>query len=127
MPIDRIPPSSSLVETMRLLARDRASGNKKVVADPSQGDSTAPRPVRQTAELRQRLHDLAKGVDPTDPQALKEVRVPVLREILLWEFGSDFRQDSQFQPMVESINQALDIDPRFQQRFVQMLAGLKKA
>lgn len=130
MPTDRISPSSSLIETMRLLARDRAPragrGTKNSAIDQSENGSTSPSPVRQTAELRRRLHELARNMDTGNPQSVADMRLPVLREILLWEFGSDFRQDSQFLPMMESINQAFDIDPRFQQRFVDMLVGLKK-
>jgi hypothetical protein len=49
-----------------------------------------------------------------------------VREILLWEFGSDFRTDSQFLPMVEAIGKTLDVDPAFQQRFVELMADLRK-
>ena len=61
-----------------------------------------------------------------DPQSLADARTPVLCEILLCEFGSDFRNDSQFLPMVSAINSALDADPGLQQRFVDLMAGLQK-
>jgi hypothetical protein len=130
MPTDRISPASSLLETMRALARERAHGNRpggraagataSVAADPAQVAAATPR-----AELRQRLRTLASQVNLDDPQAVAAAREPALREILLWEFGADFRQDAQFQATVESIAKALDVEPRFQQQFTDMLKGLR--
>lgn len=132
MPTDRISPSpsSSLIETMRLLARDRSPGTSRSAGtaafESTKNGAGSPIQVRQSAELKRRLHELASKVNLDSPSSVAEMRAPILREILLWEFGSDFRQDSQFLPMVESISQAFDTEPRFQQQFVDMLAGLKK-
>jgi len=130
MPIDRISPSSSLIETMRALARDRARGTSR---DSGIADASSP-PVEPNVptphsveELRQRLHALVAQVNVEDAQSLADAREPALREILLWEFGSDFRKDSQFVPMVDAISRTLDADPRFQQRFADMVSGLQKA
>lgn len=130
MPTDRISPSSSLIETMRAIARDRAAGTqrggKAPAVDSSPGEAAAPAAAHQIGELRHRLHELMAPVDVNDAQSLADARSPALREILLWEFGSDFRKDAQFLPMVDAISSALDADPRFQQRFVELIAGLQK-
>jgi hypothetical protein len=131
MPTDRVSPSSSLIETMRAIARDSASvachGGKTHAANPSPGESSAPANARQIGQLQSRLRELARKVDIADPRSLAEARAPALREILLWEFGGDFRNDSQFLPMVDSINSALDRDPGLQQRFIDLIAGLQKS
>lgn len=131
MPTDRISPSSSLIETMRALARDRAEGMKRggkaPVVGSSPGETAATIDTRQIGELRRRLRDLAARVNIHDTQSLANARAPALREILLWEFGSDFRKDAQFLPMVDAIGSALDADPRFQQRFVELIAELRKS
>lgn len=130
MPTDRISPSSSLIETMRAVARDRAAstqrGGKAPTVGSSPDETASTTGVRQIGELRQRLRELATRVDIDDKQSLADARAPALREILLWEFGSDFRKDAQFLPMVDAVNNALDIDPRFQQRFAELIAGLQK-
>ncbi|MGS1125914.1 hypothetical protein ACVCL3_02860 [Rhodanobacter sp. UC4437_H4] len=130
MPTDRISPPSSLIETMRAMARDRASGarhgGKTHATNPSPTESSAPAHARQIGELQSRLRELARNVDIADPRSLAEARAPVLREILLWEFGSDFRNDSQFLPMVDAINSSLDRDASLQQRFAELIAGLQK-
>lgn len=129
MPIDRISSSSSLIETMRALARDRARGAGRDIGiagtDSPQMEALPPTP-HSVAELRQRLHALLAQVDVRDARSLADAREPALREILLWEFGSDFRNDSQFVPMVDAISRTLDADPRFQKRFADMVSGLQK-
>lgn len=131
MPTDRIPPSSSLIETMRAMARDRASGSrhggKTQATSPSPAEPSAPVRGRRIGELRSRLRELAREVNIADPRSLAEARAPALREILLWEFGNDFRNDSQFLPMVSAITGALDADPSLQQRFIDLMAGLQKS
>ncbi|MFC5743569.1 hypothetical protein [Dyella tabacisoli] len=130
MPTDRITPSSSLIETMRALARDRAKGpgqnNQVADAGSSPRHQAPPSATDKVSELRQRLRSLIADVDVADTQSLTHAREPVLREILLWEFGSDFRQDSQFLLMVTAIGKAFDADPGFQQRFAELVAGLQK-
>lgn len=130
MSTDRISSSPSLIETMRAIARDRTSGARRGERTPGTDSSTdetpAPASTRQAGELRLRLCELARQVNIADPHSLADARAPVLREILLWEFGSDFRSDSQFLPMVDAISGALDADPDFQQRFVELMAGLQK-
>ena len=129
MPIDRISSSSSLIETMRALARDRARGANRdsgiAGTDLPPVEPHVPTP-HSIEELRQRLHTLVAHVNVGDAQSLADAREPALREILLWEFGSDFRNDSQFVPMVDAISRTLDADPRFQKRFADMVSGLHK-
>ena len=131
MPIDRISSSSSLIETMRALARDRARGTSgdSGIAKTDSAPTKQPHipAVHSVEELRRRLHALVAHVNVADAQSLASAREPALREILLWEFGSDFRKDSQFLPMVDAIGRTLDADPRFQQRFADMVAGLQKS
>jgi hypothetical protein len=76
-------------------------------------------------DLRARLCQLFKQVNAADPTSLISAREPVLREILLWEFGSDFRQDAQFLPMVDAIGNMLDADPEFSQRFAALVITLQ--
>ncbi|GLQ92767.1 hypothetical protein [Dyella acidisoli] len=130
MSTNRISPSSSLIETLRALARGRTQEAQRNTQS-GKPDSNAPqRPVpsrHDVQALRQRLHSLAMDTDLADTQSMLQARNHVVREILLWEFGSDFRTDSQFQPMVEAIGKTLDADTAFQQRFLDLMAELRKA
>jgi hypothetical protein len=77
--------------------------------------------------LRQRLGDLTKDVNLEDMHAVLKVRESVVREVLLWEFGEEFRTDSQFSPMAEAIEKAMDATPTFQQRLVDLIVDLRKS
>ncbi|RDI99332.1 hypothetical protein DVT68_00245 [Dyella solisilvae] len=74
--------------------------------------------------LRTRLRALFKGVDSGDAQAIEERRTPVLQEILLWEFGDDFRQDAQFAPMVDALDKMLDANEGFREHFSLLVRKL---
>ncbi|MBE1162723.1 hypothetical protein [Dyella acidiphila] len=129
MSSNRITPSSSLLETLRTLARSRA---QDVQGGKSAGNTTTAQRHQVTAQhdvqvLRQRLRELADGTDLSDAQALQQTRNHLLREILLWEFGSDFRNDPQFLPMIDSIGKTFDADPALQQRFADLIADLRKS
>lgn len=75
--------------------------------------------------LRMRLGDLVRGVDPDDSAGAAALRRPVLREILLWEFGADFRQHPEFASMLETIERTMSADPRFAGRFGDLLRQLR--
>jgi hypothetical protein len=81
--------------------------------------------VKTIGDLRSKLQHVLADVDTSDEQSMHEAREPALREILLWEFGSDFRQDAQFLPIVDAVKSVLDTDPQFQERFVELVRGLK--
>lgn len=83
------------------------------------------RSVKSLDALRRRLRDTVANVNVDDASILAEARKPVLREILLWEFGSDFRKDAQFLPMVDAIAQSLEVNPDFAQRFSELVAVLR--
>jgi hypothetical protein len=129
MSTNRISPSSSLVETLRTLARERTREADRDLSTGGTGSNENPSPIEakhQAAVLRRRLRDLVTGIDYKDPESVAHVRDTAVREILLWEFGSDFRKDSQFLPMVEAIGKTLDTDPHFGQRFAELIADLQK-
>jgi hypothetical protein len=125
---NRISPSSSLLEALRALALERSQDTQRNSLagkpDPSDKQKAVTRKHDMQA-LRQRLHDLAAETDPNDAQSMTQARNHALREILLWEFGSDFRTDSQFLPMVDAISKTIDADPGLQQRFADLMADLR--
>lgn len=129
MPTDRINPGASLLEAMRAMALDKARKRDPSSAaasiDPAKNESTGPSRTGGATELRQRLRTLLAPVDPDDDEAINRIREPALREVILWEFGDDFRQSANFHPMVTSISQAMDIDERFRAQFVAMIRSLK--
>ena len=125
MPTDRITRPTSPIETIRALARERTARATGSTSAAEQSRPAAPIERRSLEDLRGRLRQIFERVDTHDPQSLISVREPVLREILLWEFGSDFRQDAEFLPMVDAIGKMLDVDPQFHQRFAALVTTLQ--
>lgn len=130
MSTDRISPSSQLAETLRALARDRAreaQGDKTVAGSPTKTDHPRAEGKPGIEQLKARLRDLAKTVDANNPQSVATIRDSALQEILLWEFGSDFRKDSQFIPMIEAIGKSMDANTEYGRHFTDLLVDLQKA
>lgn len=127
---NRITPSSSLLEALRALALERsqdASRSGKTGKSAPKDKKNAVAGKHDVQALRRRLHELAADADLSDKQSLLQARNHTLREILLWEFGADFRTDSQFLPMVDAIGKTIDADPGLQQRFIDLMTDLRKS
>jgi hypothetical protein len=122
---DRIRPGSSAADLLRAIAA--ASGKTRAGGAPAAGEARPP-PAgpHDQAVLRGRLAPLLRGVDVADETQLRALRRPVVREILLWEFGADFRQHAEFSPMLDAIEQALDADPAMPARFAELVRHLKQ-
>lgn len=76
--------------------------------------------------LRKRLGDLVKDLDPRNGEAVARVRRPLLQEIVLWEFGGDFRQHPEFAPMMDTIERAFEADPSAPDRFAALIRDLRR-
>lgn len=125
---NRITSDSLLAEALRALAlqrnRDASPIQPRGLAPHEDHGAVSPKHDVQT--LRQRLHSLATEINFADTDSILRARENVVREILLWEFGNDFRTDSQFRPMVEAIGKSFDDDPAFQQQFFNLITDLRK-
>jgi hypothetical protein len=91
---NRIRPSSSLVDIAGALSQERMQRAGRKSAPNS---NTAPG-LAQNHDIQilsRRLGDLTKDVNLEDMHAVLQVRESVVREVLLWEFGGDFRIESQ--------------------------------
>lgn len=129
MPTNRITRSSSLVEALRALALQRGSETprNRQTSQTDPGDNRpAITPQHDAQALRKQLKELAANADLSNMQTMLHVREHALREVLLWEFGSDFRTDPEFLPMVDAISKALDADPQYQQQFIDLMTDLRK-
>jgi hypothetical protein len=123
---NRIRPSSSLVDIAGALSQERMQRAGRKSAPNS---NTAPG-LAQNHDIQilsRRLGDLTKDVNLEDMHAVLQVRESVVREVLLWEFGGDFRIESQLSPMVKAIEKAMDATPAFQKRLVDLIADLRKS
>ncbi|MEI7038079.1 hypothetical protein [Fulvimonas yonginensis] len=125
MSTNRIRPGTSAIEILRALATGKTgtAGTRPPAATDSGGPATT---THDPAVLRQRLKDVVQGVDLDSKEGLRTAQRPVLREILLWEFGATFREHAEFTAMLDSIERTLDADPEAPRKLVALLRDLQK-
>ena len=80
---------------------------------------------RDPQQLRREVAELLKGISPNDSDAIDAVRPRVVRAILLWEFGSDFRDHPDWAPMLETLVKTLESSPEHQAQFARMVRDLQ--
>jgi hypothetical protein len=123
---DRVSSSSSLTELAKALGLARRGRAAKEDKGRLVSAGRLAGAAHDSAVLRKQLKALADRIDPDDEAAVEAVRRPVLQEIVLWEFGSDFRQDPEFGPMMDGIEQAFLADPRSSERLCRLIRHLRK-
>lgn len=106
------------------LSRKRRAGSGGQAPSRSPGEPASP--THDLGALRRRLTALVIPINATDETALRAIRRPLLQEIILWEFGSDFRQHPEFAGMVEEVDHALDDDPMARERLIRLIHQLQK-
>jgi hypothetical protein len=76
--------------------------------------------------LRPQLVDAAKNVDRTDPGAMKQARRRIIRAVLVWQFGPDLREHSQWAAMLDAIATTLEQDAQHLAQFDALVAELQQ-
>lgn len=126
MSIDRLSTTASLIAALRseLSRKTERVGGKNTPAS----EETPPPACtgkRDLAALRRDLAEVLKDVPAGDAEALDAARPRVIRTILLWEFGSELREHSQWQPMLDSLVQTLQTDESHRQAMSRLLSELR--
>jgi hypothetical protein len=75
--------------------------------------------------LRREVADILKGIAPDDQAALDAARPRVVRAVLLWEFGPELREHSQWQPMLDTLVRTLESSEEHRAQFSALIAELK--
>lgn len=121
MSLDRLSSTSALIAALRGDVLRKMEQRPKVERNPA---SQSGRQAPQIAQLRVQLGDIARSVDASQPDQVRQARTRMMRSVLLWEFGDDFRNHPEWRPLMDHLEQALD-DPDAQSRFLQLLQSLK--
>lgn len=126
MSIDRLSTTASLIAALRseLSRKTERFGGKNTPAS-EETPPPARTGKRDLAALRRDLAEVLKDVPAGDAEALDAARPRVIRTILLWEFGSELREHSQWQPMLDSLVQTLQTDESHRQAMSRLLSELR--
>lgn len=125
MAIDRLGSAANILAALRAEVSQRSERTQRKQA---RAESVAPavKRHRDMRVLRKQLADLVQSVDVRDADMVKKVRPMVVRTILLWDFGPEFREHPEWQPILESITHTLESQPSHQLQFLKLISDLKR-
>jgi len=126
MSIDRLSSTASLIAALRSDVLRRMEGTQ-ASAKPQRTQAPPQRQVEGPSieQLQRQLVEMAKQVDIDDPAAVRIARGVFIRNILVWEFGAEFREHPDWRPLMDYVEGTLDVDPAHQARFVKLLIALR--
>ena len=127
MSVDRLSSTAALIAALR------AEVSKKTDRNKGESDGTASRSegarreqTHDVAALRRELAEIVKGISPEDEAAMRDARPRLVRAVLLWEFGPEFREYREWQPMLDTLVRTLEADERHRAAFAEMVRELKR-
>jgi hypothetical protein len=84
-------------------------------------------PAREAGEIamKRELADLLRAIDPDDRASLENIRLPMLRKILLAEWGELALSDPSLQVMLRAADRLVAVDPKMQETLRRAVIALK--
>lgn len=124
-----VGPAGSAAALVSLLKAELAEGSRRRTSSKTSPETnTGTGETAQTAaSLRMQLVQVARRVDLTDPVAVKSARRRLIRTVLVFQFGPDLREHSQWEAMLDSIQATLEQDPQHVSQFHALLQQLQQA
>jgi hypothetical protein len=127
MPLDSINRLNRVMEILRRQVAEDSS--RSVPITPGRAPTTSargPHPERAGVEqLRQRVVERVRALDPDDPRRPGKARRIFLESVLAWEFGDDILQDNRFDEMLTHIEHGFDAAPEMTDQLDELLAALQ--
>jgi tRNA A37 N6-isopentenylltransferase MiaA len=114
---------NAVMETLRrqLSETERRSGPENSRTSTSSSRTPASSPQRSLAQLKQRVRDRLKNIDPSDPQRKSRSRRIFIESVLAWEFGEQLLSDRKLDEFVEQIQTAMSSQPDIDQQLSELL------
>lgn len=126
MPIDKLDSAQSIIAALRAEAaqrKGRAQDKPGALAETAEAHAQR----KDVSILRKQMAEIVQSIDVRDAEAVRKVRSRMVRAALLWEFGPELREHSEWQPMLESITSALEGQGADgEAEFVQLIEALKR-
>lgn len=126
MTIDRLSSLSAHIAALRAeMSKKKGETRNKSRTEDVVEPSSLLIGKRESGALRKELVDVVRGVSIDDSDELDHARKRVVKVVLLWEFGRDLREHSEWQPMVETVADAIAADERFRNSFNRLVMDLQ--
>lgn len=126
MAIDRLSSTSTLLAALRAEGARKGERQERggTTENTSGAASSQAGKTRDVSALRSELTSIVKGIAPDDQEALDAARPRIVRAVLLWEFGSELREHSQWQPMLDMLVQTLEHSEQHRAEFSGLITAL---
>jgi len=114
---------NAVMETLRrqLSETERRSGPDAHRTSTSSSRNAATQPRPSLTQLRQRVLERLKTIDPLDPQRKSRSRRIFIESVLAWEFGEQVLSDRRLDELVEQIHTAMSSVPDIDQQLSEIL------
>jgi hypothetical protein len=125
--IDRLSSTANLIAALRAeITRESEKVRGQSARSATRGERAQSAARHDVAALRRELTEIVKNVSSDDQQAMDSVRPRIIRSVLLWEFGAELREHSEWQPMLDTLVRTLENDNRHREAFAQMVRELQR-
>jgi hypothetical protein len=120
-----IDPVNRLNQMMEVLRREMAESAARAETGKAQTSKSGTQPQvaakQGMQELRSRLHERLRTLDPADPRRLHKARRVFFETVLAQEFGNDLLLDSRLDDMLDSIQETISSNSELDARFNALL------
>ena len=125
--VDSVSRLNRVMEALRRQIADGPSrlGTAAKTGNTSQTAQSAATPRPSPEQLRQRIADRVRSLDPDDPRRPQKARRAFLESVIAWEFGDAVMQDRHFDELVDHIQQTFDAAPDVSRQLDELLAQMK--
>ena len=125
MAIDRLSSTSALLAALRAEGVRKNERPERGDTEPAVSTKAKGATRHDIAALRRDLAEILKGIAPDDQAALDAARPRVVRAVLLWQFGPELREHSQWQPMLDTLVRTLESSDEHRAQVSALIAELK--
>jgi hypothetical protein len=120
-----IDPVNRLNQMMEVLRREMAESAARAETGKTQPTKTGPQAAvagkSGMQELRTRLHERLRALDPADPRRLQKAKRVFFETVLAQEFGNELLLDRRLDDMLDSIQETISGNAELDARFNALL------
>lgn len=126
MPIDGLSSTSALLAALRgeIAPKSQRTGATQARQTREASELSVTKRPQNKAKLRAELGRIVRETPLRDEETIKGIRKRMVRAMLLAEFGPELREHAEWQPMLDTITQALEASEPHRAAFRELIDEL---